>query len=255
MSAQGLRFVADLIEAERIPWPPTDEQVRAAGITRSYEECGLLVEQAGALNVSRAAAAWMFRQLSNERAKAEPTAAAIQPVVSGPCLVSGMRGTEDAFREIIDHAQHSILITGFVLHNGPSVLRRLAARLDSDSKLDALLCLDVSRLPGDTTDSQAIIAAFVTRFRQDEWPGLRMPRLYYDPRSLSRGSSEHSVLHAKIAIADSSRALIGSANLTEAALKRNIELGVLVQLPAIVARIRDHLQMLIHNNVLVQAPL
>lgn len=255
MSAHELNYVADLIEAQRIPWPPTAEQLRASGIATSYDECGLLVQQAAALNVTPAAAAWLLHQIGDERAKTEMMTAAVQPVVSGPCMVSGMRSTEDAFCEIIDYAQSSILLTGFVLHNGPVVLGHLAARLDSNPKLDALLCLDVSRSPGDTTDSDSLITAFATRFRQVEWPGRRMPRLFYDPRSLAHSPSEHSVLHAKIAIADSSRALIGSANLTEAALKRNIELGILVHLPPVVARIRDHLQTLIHNNVLAPVPL
>jgi hypothetical protein len=81
----------------------------------------------------------------------------------------------------------------------------------------------MSRAPGDSSDSQAIIAAFASRFRHAEWPGTRAPRPFYDPRSLARGADQRSALHAKIAVADSSRALVGSANLTDAALKRNIE--------------------------------
>jgi len=63
------------------------------------------------------------------------------------------------------------------------------------------------------------------------------------------------VLHAKVAIADTSRALIGSANLTEAALQRNIEIGVLLSAPTPIASIRGHFEALIHNGVLLQVPL
>ncbi len=63
------------------------------------------------------------------------------------------------------------------------------------------------------------------------------------------------MLHAKIAVADLSCALIGSANLTEAALKRNIEIGVLIALPAFVALVRAHVEALIHNQVLIPVPL
>jgi phosphatidylserine/phosphatidylglycerophosphate/cardiolipin synthase-like enzyme len=63
------------------------------------------------------------------------------------------------------------------------------------------------------------------------------------------------VLHAKVAIADTSRALIGSANLTEAALQRNIEIGLLLSTPAPIASVRAHFEALIHNGVLVQVPL
>jgi phosphatidylserine/phosphatidylglycerophosphate/cardiolipin synthase-like enzyme len=255
MSSRDLNFMADFIEDRRIPWPPDAEQLRASGVTGANEEDWQLLERAIALGSTPATAAWMLRQVANERTKADTIASAVQPVVSGPCRVSGLRSTEDAFREIIEHAKKSILITGFALHNGPSVLARLAQRMDSDPAFDVVLCLDISRGPGDTSHSQALIAGFVAHFRQAEWPGRRTPRLFFDPRSLAHGADERSVLHAKIAIADWSRALVGSANLTEAALKRNIEIGLLVSLPAVVSRIREHIEALIHGNILVPAPL
>jgi phosphatidylserine/phosphatidylglycerophosphate/cardiolipin synthase-like enzyme len=255
MNSRELNFLADLIEAERLPWPPDAMQLRFSGIAGDREECCRWLAGAVTADLSPSAAAWMLRQIANERARRETIEAAIQPVVSGPCSVLGMRGTDDAFRDIIDHATNSILITGFALHNGPSVLAHLAQRMDARPALDVVLCLDVSRAPGDTSDSRAIITAFTTRFRQAEWPGRRAPRLFYDPRSLARGVEERSALHAKIVIADSSRALVGSANLTEAALKRNIEIGVMVSLPAFAARIRRHVEALIHQGILLPAPL
>jgi phosphatidylserine/phosphatidylglycerophosphate/cardiolipin synthase-like enzyme len=255
MSSRDLNFLADLIENRRLSWPPDIMQLRSCGIAGEHEEFRKLLADAAAVGSTPAAAGWMLRQLAEERARGETIEGAIQPVVSGPCLVSGMRATEDAFHEIIDHATHSILITGFALHNGPSVLVHLARRMEAQPALEAVLCLDISRAPGDSSDSQAIIAAFAARFRHSEWPGQRVPRLFYDPRSLAQGMDERSVLHAKIAIADSSHAAIGSANLTEAALKRNIEIGVLISLPAFVARIRGHVEALIHNGILVPAPL
>jgi phosphatidylserine/phosphatidylglycerophosphate/cardiolipin synthase-like enzyme len=255
MNSRDLNFLSDLIETKRLPWPPDALQLRSSGIAGDYEEGCRLLAGAVAVGSTPLAAAWMLRQIAKERAREETIEAAVQPVVSGPCLVSGMRGTEDAFRDIIDHATNSILITGFAFHNGPSVLAHLARRMDAQPTLDVVLCLDISRAPGDTSDSQAIIAAFITRFRQAEWPGHRVPRLFYDPRSLAQGADERSALHAKIAIADSSLALVGSANLTEAALKRNIEISVMVSLPAFVARIRGHVEALIHNGILLPAPL
>jgi phosphatidylserine/phosphatidylglycerophosphate/cardiolipin synthase-like enzyme len=255
MNTRELTFLADLIEAQRLSWPPDGVQLQSSGIAGGYDECQRLLVGAVAAGSTPEAAAWMLRQIANERARRDALEAAVQPVISGPCLVSGMRRTEDAFRDIIDHATNSILITGFALHNGPIVLAHLARRMDAQPALDVVLCLDVSRAPGDSSDNQAIIAAFASRFRHVEWPGTRAPRLFYDPRSLARGADDRSALHAKIAVADSSRALVGSANLTDAALKRNIEIGVLISLPAFVARIRGHVEALIHNGILVPAPL
>jgi cardiolipin synthase len=57
-------------------------------------------------------------------------------------------------------------------------------------------------------------------------------------------------LHAKCAIVDDA-ALISSANLTDDAFNRNIELGVLIQSGHIPNLIREHIQFLIQRGVLV----
>jgi len=255
MNSRELIFLADLIETFRLSWPPDASQLRSAGIAGDQAEYWQLLTGAAATGASATTTSWLLRRLAEEVVQREAVDAAIQPVASGPCMVSGLRSTEDAFREIIDQAVHRLLITGFVLHNGQTVLRHLANRMDTQPTLDVVLCLDVSRAPGDTTDDLAIIAGFAERFRQTEWPGSRLPKLYYDPRSLARGAEDRSVLHAKVAIADASRALIGSANLTEAALQRNIEIGILLSAPTPIASVRAHFEVLIHNGILLQVPL
>jgi phosphatidylserine/phosphatidylglycerophosphate/cardiolipin synthase-like enzyme len=255
MKSRELNFLADLIEAQRLFWPPDASQLRSAGISGDEAAYWRLLAGAATAGASAPTAAWILRRLAEEVVQREAAESAIQPVASGPRIVTGLRGTEDAFHEVIDQAVHRLLITGFVLHNGHTVLRHLANRIDTHPALDVVLCLDVSRAPADTTDDQAIIAGFAGRFRQTEWPGRRLPRLYYDPRSLARGADDRSVLHAKVAIADTSRALIGSANLTEAALQRNIEIGVLMSAPTPIALVRAHFEALIHNGVLLQVPL
>ncbi len=255
MNSRELNFLADLIEAQRLTWPPEARQLRSVGVFGDLDECWRLLADLSGTGASPASATWLLRRLADERGGREALEASVQAVVSGPCLLPGLRNTEDAFREIIDRANSSILITGFALHGGQTVLAHLARRMDLHPNLAVVLCLDISRDSGNTSDDQAIISGFATRFRHAEWPGRRLPRLFYDPRSLARGAEERSVLHAKIALADSTHALIGSANLTEAALKRNIEIGVLIALPGLVALIRAHVEALIHNHVLVQVPL
>jgi phosphatidylserine/phosphatidylglycerophosphate/cardiolipin synthase-like enzyme len=255
MNSRELNFLADLIEAHRLARPPDVSQLRSAGISGDEAPYWRLLAGAAAVGASAATTAWLLHRLAEEALQREATETAVQPVASGPCIVSGFRSTEDAFREIIDQAVHRLLITGFVLHNGQTILRHLAHRMETQPTLDVVLCLDVSRAPADTTDDLAIISGFAARFRQAEWPGRRLPRLYYDPRSLARGAEDRSVLHAKVAIADTSRALIGSANLTEAALQRNIEIGVLLSAPTPIASIRGHFEALIHKGILLQVPL
>jgi len=58
-------------------------------------------------------------------------------------------------------------------------------------------------------------------------------------------------LHVKCAIVDDV-AIIGSANLTDNAFNRNMELGILVREPAAVLAIHEHFQELIRRGVLVE---
>jgi len=51
-------------------------------------------------------------------------------------------------------------------------------------------------------------------------------------------------LHAKMILADSSQAYIGSANMTDTSLHYNLELGILLEYPALIARLHavfDHI--------------
>lgn len=255
MTSQELRFLADAIQARRISWPPDEQQLRAIGVIGNQDECWTLLAGAAAGGASAELAGWFLRRFADERLARETTDACVQPVITGPCAISGLRATEDAFREVIDQAVRKLLITGFALHNGRTILQHLASRMDALPGLEAWLCLDISRAPGDSTEESAIIAAFAERFRRAEWPGHRLPRLYFDPRSLTHGMSDRSVLHAKVAIADTVRALVGSANLTDAALKRNIEVGVLLSTPTAIAALKQHFESLIHTGVLAPVPL
>jgi len=56
-------------------------------------------------------------------------------------------------------------------------------------------------------------------------------------------------LHAKCAVVDS-KAIIGSANLTDDAFKRNLELGLLLNDPSMAEQIFNHFMTLIQNQVL-----
>jgi hypothetical protein len=168
MNSRELNFLADLIAAHRLTWPTDLSQLQSAGIAGDQDGCWRLLSGAAAAGASAATASWLLHRLAEEFARREATEAAIQPVASGPCIVSGLRSTGDAFREVIDQAVHKLLITGFVLHNGQIVLRHLAHRMDTWPTLDVVLCLDVSRAPGDTTDDVVIIAGFAERFRQTE---------------------------------------------------------------------------------------
>jgi cardiolipin synthase len=65
----------------------------------------------------------------------------------------------------------------------------------------------------------------------------------------SRGKP--GLLHAKVAVADDAVTLISSANLSDAAVERNIEAGVLVRGGPIPATLRGHFEALVRDGVVV----
>jgi phosphatidylserine/phosphatidylglycerophosphate/cardiolipin synthase-like enzyme len=104
------------------------------------------------------------------------------------------------------------------------------------------------------TRQDAVRRRFVERFVRLEWPGPRLPDLFHDPRSLSAGEGGRASLHAKCVVVDGTKAFIGSANLTEAAQVRNIEVGVVVS-GAIAKAVERHFDALIGGGHLQPLPL
>jgi phosphatidylserine/phosphatidylglycerophosphate/cardiolipin synthase-like enzyme len=62
------------------------------------------------------------------------------------------------------------------------------------------------------------------------------------------------ILHAKAVIADDEAAFVTSANLTEAAFDRNIEVGVLTRDHALAASLGRHFGTLIERGLLLPLP-
>lgn len=62
----------------------------------------------------------------------------------------------------------------------------------------------------------------------------------------------HGSLHAKCAMADQAMAFISSANLTEYALRLNMELGMLVKGGSLPRELAAHLRGLIQGRILVR---
>lgn len=79
-------------------------------------------------------------------------------------------------------------------------------------------------------------------------------KVYYWPleKRERNPSGRPGKLHAKCAVVDS-KSIIGSANFTDDAFNRNLELGLLMNEPATADQIYNHFKTLIDNNVLKQA--
>ena len=179
----------------------------------------------------------------------------IDVVISGPDAMTIFRDTGVVVRQMFTRAHQSVLAVGFAVHQGRSIFKALANRLDETEDLEVVLCIDIRREIGSTADVAQILKGYAAKFVETEWPGERFPRLYYDPRSLSSESGVRSALHAKCVAVDSMEALVTSANFTEAAQLRNIELGLHVKSRPIARQIEGHFYSLIRSGHLERLPL
>jgi len=176
----------------------------------------------------------------------------IELVLSGPDVPGIQTGdTAATMRRLIDEAEAEVLLVGYALHNVRDLFERLAKRLAAAPAFRVVLCFDVGRPRNDTSLDSEIVRRFAHDFRKRHWPWQALPQLFYDPRALDLDAKKRATLHAKCIVTDRSRALITSANFTEAAQRRNIEAGVLVCDPAIAERLVGYFEALMANGLLV----
>ena len=175
-------------------------------------------------------------------------------VWSGP-EVAGLhaRDTRRVYEELIRDAQRSVWMSTYAYFDGPRAFADLADRLDSNPSLHVTLLLNLQRSRGDTTGTDQLVRRFTDRFWSTDWPGEIRPAVFYDPRSLDIDGPT-GVLHAKAVVVDDNSVFVTSANLTEAAFDRNIELGVLMRDHMLAASITRHFQILIDHELLQSLP-
>ena len=171
-------------------------------------------------------------------------------VWSGP-EVPGLhaRDTRRVYEELFSSAERSVWASTYAFFEGPKAFKVLADRMDQRPDLKVTLLLNIQRKRGDTSSAEMLVARFAQRFWTTDWPGTSKPRVFYDPRSLKSGPSV-GVLHAKAVVVDGEAIFITSANMTEAALDRNIEVGFLVRDPALAANVSQHFEVLIEQALL-----
>lgn len=175
-------------------------------------------------------------------------------VWSGP-EVPGLhaRDTRRVFDELLGSAERSVWASTYAFFDGPRAFHVLAQRMDTGVALSVTLLLNIQRKRGETSPADQLVRRFADRFWSTDWPGSCRPRVFYDPRALEL-EGPAGVLHAKAVVIDDEVVFVTSANLTEAALDRNIELGLLVRDHALAASVSTHFRTLIERGLLRPLP-
>ena len=147
------------------------------------------------------------------------------------------RRSEQVLLDLIDEATERLLIVSYVTLATSKIYDRLNAAIDRSVQIKILL------------ESST---AFGGRLDEDQVCEMRrhVPSAQYYRWMDRVDEFLGGRVHAKVFVADRSRALLTSANLTGNAMEKNMEAGILVtggRLPVVVA---DHFDELIRNGVL-----
>ena len=229
------------------------ERALGRGARQALDEL-VALDRAG---LSPAALALTARMMARQRRAQDAQRARVSLVWTGPeVCVEESRDTQVVVRELFEQAQRDLLIVGYAFYQGQTIFAPVAQRMSQDPSFRVRFCVHITRSYGDhTSEDDALVQAHMRDFKAKQWPlGAPAPQVYYDPRTVARGVAKRASLHAKCIVVDHARALITSANFTEAAYTRNIEAGVLVEDPYLAQSLVRQFDHLIAAEVLTRAP-
>lgn len=177
----------------------------------------------------------------------------VQLVMTGPEGRAYHRDTAVVVQDLFRRAERSVLVAGYAVYQGKQVFAELGRRMDEVPDLHVRVFLNVARNREDTESAADILCGFVYKFKTYNWPiECRLPELYYDCRSLNAGG-EAVALHAKCIVVDREEVFISSANFSEAAQYRNIEVGVLIRSLALAVQATQFFDAMVREGVCVRA--
>jgi phosphatidylserine/phosphatidylglycerophosphate/cardiolipin synthase-like enzyme len=207
--------------------------------------------------VDRLARAWIEmpsispRELAAALKSASRTASiafgteSLQLVWSGPdTKLVPIRRTEQVLMEVIQAASTRIFLVSFVAYAVPSVLDIMRKAVERGVNISILLESSEDHGGKISVDS-------IAKMRK----ALPDATVYvWRPEARERDErGRFGAVHAKCAVADGKVAFVTSANLTDAALEKNMEIGVLIEGGNIPNQLDRHLEALVTTRTIVEA--
>lgn len=204
-----------------------------------------------AAGFSAAQIAVMLQSVVAERTSHQRIEDSVDLVTTGPDAPGvSNRDTAVVVRNLFSMAKTSVLVVGYAVYQGQQVFGELAKRMDDNPDLNVQMHLDIRR-DKDTSMESEIVKRFLNQFKASQWPsGSRLPAIYYDPRSLDIEPSKRASLHAKCIVVDSSEVFISSANFTQRAQQRNIEVGIRISSKQLANQLEGHFKKLADSFLL-----
>jgi phosphatidylserine/phosphatidylglycerophosphate/cardiolipin synthase-like enzyme len=154
-----------------------------------------------------------------------------------------VRRTEQVLQSVIDGAENRVFLVSFVFCGITSLTNAMNRAVERGVHIDVLLEAPKDHGGNVSVDGVTALLASVPDACLYVWDAQQ--------KTIAAGSTFASV-HAKCAVADGEVALITSANLTNAAMSRNMELGVLLTGGTEPKRLQDHLEALVQTKAVRQ---
>lgn len=239
LAPSDLRALAGAIRMARLSAPYSElavGQIIGPSVAHSVASSLQQLAQTGMESAGIAGTLELLASALSERSKIEEL---VEIVTTGP-QVSGVanRDTGVVVSELFRQAGQSVVVAGYAVYQGQKVFQALAARMNERPDLAVRMYLDIQRKPGDTSMESELVKRFCHMFKTTQWPnGSRLPEIYYDPRGVVLDRAKAAALHAKCVVIDGQEVFVSSANFTEAAQQRNIEIGLLLRSTHIAERI------------------
>ena len=159
--------------------------------------------------------------------------ASVDVVITGPDSPGApVRLTSEVVRQMIDGAQQRVMLVSYAAYHMPTIIDALDRAAARGVRVDLIL------------ESPEFLeggggAAAYARYRTYRWP-------------IEQREPADARLHAKAVIVDDRDVLLTSANMTNAAYDKNIELGVLCRGGTTAQRVQRHFDSLISRGVLTE---
>jgi phosphatidylserine/phosphatidylglycerophosphate/cardiolipin synthase-like enzyme len=255
LTDDDLQALAEALRAGRLSPPFAALTLQAYCSSDGAARVAGPMQQLASEGMCPAHLAVLLEAVAQARARRPTGDALVELVWTGPeAPDSAPRDTGVVVRELFRAARKHVLVAGYAVYQGKEVFRALAERMAAVPGLRVRIFLDVQRRMDDPTPSAELVSRFARRFRKKEWPGERLPQVFYDPRSLDAEKAKRSSLHAKCVVVDRQVAFVSSANFTEAAQVRNIEVGALVRSAPFAAGLVEHFEALAGRGELLPLP-
>lgn len=239
LSASDLAALKEALRSGRLPAPYLPALVERIVPRAVAAEVSKALQRMAADGSNREGIVAALELLTAARTQQLPIDELIEVVTTGPEAGSvANRDTQVVVQELFRNAKSSVLVAGYELYQAEPVFRTLAERMTCQPSPAVRMFLNIKRPLGDTSAERDLIAGFASRFRSQHWPaGHSLPEIYFDPRSFDPDPKRRAVLHAKCIVIDGRTSFVSSANFTEAAQERNIEVGVLIRSELVAGRL------------------